>query len=322
MKKHNDTVFTVQEQFKIMLIFLVLSIIIVTIAYCSVYAVQSNNASDTLLQSSVSETTSDNSYTQQSEIIPESSINEETGKEESKQENSEESSELVSDNSEEKAELQENREYALSVYSKSTDEEVHHIENFPSLCQWPELPTGCESVSLTSVLNYFGFDISMTELVDNYLPINNDMVQLGDFHYEFLGNPYEYSGFGCLAPCIEKTAYNYFNDNNIQNYISADITGAAPQELYNLIAQDIPVVVWVTTGWVEPYIESSWQVSGGETVYWPFPEHCLVLTGYDKSENTVTVSNVDCGYEYTVSMPTFESVYEGMGSNAVVILEK
>lgn len=317
MKEKNSTNFTTQEQFVIMSVFLLLSIIIVTISYCSIGNRQSNDNNN----QSLSSETSDSYNSAQNVLTSEFS---ETASENSKpiQEEMEENSKPTQEEIEESNIRLENQNYAKIFYTNKTDEISHYIENFPSLCQWPELPTGCESVSLTSVLNYFGFDISMTDLVDNYLPINNNMINLGDFRYEFLGNPYEYSGFGCLAPCIEKTAYNYFSENNIDNYISADITGATSEELYNLIAQDIPVIVWVTTRWVDPYINASWEGRNGEIIEWPFPEHCLVLTGYDKYNNTVTVSDVDSGYEYSVYMPTFESVYTQMGSNAVVILQK
>lgn len=338
MKKSNDTNFTVKEQFTIMIIFLLLSIIIVTIAYCSVGNKEpdSNNTQLPSEQSSLSSEISDNYDTSTQNVLTSeiSEISEtyensdtsvdESGHDEVSQEerNLEEISEPTPKEIEESETRLENQNYAKTFYSKETDEISHHIEDFPSLCQWPTLPTGCETVSLTSVLNYFGFDVSMTDMADNYLPINNDMVNLGDFRYEFLGDPYEYSGFGCLAPCIETTAYNYFSANNITDYTVADITGTAPQELYNLIAQDIPVVVWVTTRWVDPYIDASWEGRNGEIIDWPFPEHCLVLTGYDKYDEMVIVSDVDSGYEYSVYMPTFESVYTQMGSNAVVILEK
>lgn len=52
---------------------------------------------------------------------------------------------------------------------------------------------------------------------------------------------------------------------------------------------------------------------------WMFPEHCLVLVGYDLDAGTVTVSDVEYGYNITVSMEQFEYIYDCMGSQAVVL---
>ena len=38
-----------------------------------------------------------------------------------------------------------------------------------NILQNPELPTGCESVALTMVLKYLGFDFEKTTIADDYL---------------------------------------------------------------------------------------------------------------------------------------------------------
>ena len=40
----------------------------------------------------------------------------------------------------------------------------------PCCSQYPELPTGCESVALTNLLNYYGFGLGKTIIADYYLP--------------------------------------------------------------------------------------------------------------------------------------------------------
>lgn len=40
----------------------------------------------------------------------------------------------------------------------------------PCYSQYPELPTGCESVALTNLLNYYGFGLGKTIIADYYLP--------------------------------------------------------------------------------------------------------------------------------------------------------
>ena len=39
----------------------------------------------------------------------------------------------------------------------------------PNILQNPELPTGCESVALTMLLHYWGYDTLKTEIADHYL---------------------------------------------------------------------------------------------------------------------------------------------------------
>ncbi len=334
MKKKKAVTFTTGEQFKIMLMFLLIFIIFVTFAFCSSLISQKNNA----VLSDNFETSQNPNISTSNEMLKESTAKDNEKRNEKLNEISSKTSVSGSDNisaeenvlnnsiSEELTkELTQynmtnpNKSYVSILYEKNTNEQQHNIVQYPSICQWPELPTGCEVVSLATVLNYYGLDVSAGYLADNCLPTNENMVQLGDFRYEFIGNPYNSSGFGCLAPCIERTAYNYFSENNITEYVSVDITGVAPKKLYNLIAQDIPVIVWVTTGWVTPYIDASWEGIDGKIIDWLFPEHCLVLTGFNYLSSTVTVSDVDCGYEYNVDMKTFESVYTDMGSNAVVV---
>lgn len=41
------------------------------------------------------------------------------------------------------------------------------IENVPSINQYPNYPTGCESVALTILLRYYGINISPDNIIDN-----------------------------------------------------------------------------------------------------------------------------------------------------------
>lgn len=195
----------------------------------------------------------------------------------------------------------------------------HQIENFRILNQYPTLPTGCEVVSLTSVLNHYGFDVSMTTMADEYMPYYNNYPP--NPNIGFLGDPHSRDGAGCYANCIKQTADNYFEANSVTDYVAVDISGCTVDELFDYLQNDVPVVTWVTSGFVIPWVESSWIVDG-EVINWCNYEHCLVTTGYNKSAGTVTVADDAGGYSYTVSISKFTDVFEGMGSMAVVILKK
>lgn len=194
--------------------------------------------------------------------------------------------------------------------------------NLSSLNQFPSLPTGCEAVALTSVLNYYGEDVSMHTMVEKYMPMKKyDYFSVSPHDY-FLGTPYSFeSGMGCFSGCIVKTANNYFKDKNIDDYYAMDITGCSTDELYNYLSNGVPVITWVTSSFVTPTVDGRWTVNG-ETITWCNHEHCLVTTGYDKASGNVTVADNSGGYSYSVSMSQYEKVFKGMGSMAVVVLKK
>ncbi len=194
--------------------------------------------------------------------------------------------------------------------------------SFKILNQFPSLPTGCEVVSLTSVLNHYGMDVSMTTMAEKYMPKKEYDYYSVSPHDYFLGTPYSFkTGMGCFSGCIVKTAENYFKDKKIDDYVAIDITGCSVDELYNYLQNDVPVITWVTSSFITPTVDGSWVVDG-ETITWCNHEHCLVTTGYDKSAQTVTVADDSGGYSYTVSMSQYEKVFKGMGSMAVVVLKK
>ena len=193
--------------------------------------------------------------------------------------------------------------------------------DFDILNQFPTLPTGCEVVSLTSVLNHLGFDVSMTTMADEYMPISDEAYYNTNPHEYFMGTPYTWDGFGCYSGCIVKTAENYFSDNGINDYVAIDISGCSTDELYNYLVNSVPVITWVTSNFVTPTKDGSWYVDD-ELFTWCNHEHCLVTTGFDKNKDTVTVADDSGGYSYSVSQSRFMDVFEGMGSMAVVILRK
>lgn len=202
------------------------------------------------------------------------------------------------------------------------DYKSHEISGFKALNQFPSLTTGCEVVSLTSVLNHYGFDVSMNTMAYDYMPImehNYYTVNPNDYFY---GVPTSYDdGMGCYPGCIVKTAENYFDDIENDEYIAVDISGGDINDLFNYLKSDIPVITWVTSGFTYPDIDSQWYVAD-ELITWYEREHCLVTTGYNENSSTVTVADVAGGYSYTVSLSKYKEVYETMGSMAVVILEK
>lgn len=193
-----------------------------------------------------------------------------------------------------------------------------------SIKQDPELPTGCEVVALTMLLNYLGFKIDKVTLSDKYLPKMAFYTKGGktygaDFHTTFAGDPKSKYSYGCYAPCITTTANKYLKDQN-SKLAAYDISGADFDTLLSdYVAQDKPVIVWIT-GWnlIEPKLTDKWYTPEGKLIQWLANEHCVVINGYDKTKGVIYAADSLYGnvyYDYT----KFKQRYEDLGKQAVYI---
>ena len=207
-------------------------------------------------------------------------------------------------------------EYESMPKSKSLD-----VKN---ILQTPELPNGCEITSLAIVLNYAGHNVDKVSLSDNLLekavPYTN-----ANPAKQNAGNPREaVKSYGCWAPVIYDTAVKYFSSivsgSGDKKLTPANLTGTQPRELYRLVSKGTPVIVWVTNPIdTEPYIMNTWTAKDGTQITWKHPSHTVVLTGYDLTAKTVTLSDPLQG-TVKVSMDIFETRYSQMGCQSVAIL--
>ncbi len=188
--------------------------------------------------------------------------------------------------------------------------------------QNPELPTGCEITALTTVLNYYGYNVSKTEMADNYL--EKSVNGLGDFWEVFVGNPRK-NGFGCYAKPIVKAANKYLATQNSE-YMAYNYSGAEFEDLLKTVESGTPVIIWSTMygrktrDLLEPYSTAKWTV-GGKTIQWIAPEHCMVLIGYDIDRNIAVMSDPQRGIvEY--NLETVKARYLAIHSQCVVLLEQ
>ncbi len=189
------------------------------------------------------------------------------------------------------------------------------------LSQYPELPTGCEITSLTTVLNFYGYDISKVEMSDKYLDKTID--KIGDFFEVFVGDPRE-NGFGCYAKPVVNAANRYFADVD-SNYKAVDKSGTKFEDLLKLVENDTPVIIWGTMYGEkektlrEPYTTVQWNIDGKD-LQWIAPEHCMVLIGYDLDRNVAIMSDPQRGIvEY--DLDTVKARYLALHSQCVVIEE-
>ena len=179
--------------------------------------------------------------------------------------------------------------------------------------QYPDMPSGCEITSLTMTLNYIGINVSNKYLADNYL----DTTEY-DMFKSFVGSVYDDHSFGCFAPVIVKAANSFFADNNI-NAEAVDISGSTREEIYDYIEDGDPVIIWNTKDML-PTKNEVYYIDGNEFI-WYDNEHCVVICGYDKNNNTVEIADSIAG-KVTRDADTFFQRYEDMLSQAVYIRVK
>lgn len=195
-----------------------------------------------------------------------------------------------------------------AVNQRSAQLQVSHIS------QLPNLPTGCEITSLTTVLNYYGYAVSKETMADDYLP--KCAFGTGSFRDYFIGNPRDENSFGCYARPIVSAASNYFSSHGSRHQVS-NYSGSDFSVLLNQVAEGKPVVMWITISLLPAYKTYEWNING-RNERWIAPEHCVVLTGYDLDAQTVTISDPLKGIE-KYNMRTVACRYNQMEQQAVVV---
>lgn len=201
----------------------------------------------------------------------------------------------------------------------------HSVENLSHIYQLPELPTGCEITSLTMVLNFYGADVNKETLAESYLEKegfynNGDKITRGpDYNYVFAGSPDDEHSFGCFPPCIVNAANACLEDLGFELH-AKDVSGSSFYSLFDYIKEDRPVVLWMTMDLKRPKHQVSWNIMDtDEKVTWPSNEHCVVLSGYNFYENTVTIYDPMRGIT-ELNMENVRKRYDDIGKHAVIIL--
>lgn len=182
----------------------------------------------------------------------------------------------------------------------------------PALQQYPELPTGCESIALTNALMSQGFNLSKTEVADRWLPKSSD-----DFVDAFMGDPHQADGNSCMAPGVTLGANAYLNAQHSQLQ-AMDLTGETFGAVLHEVSQNHPVIAWCTIGLEEPGECYDTERADGRTYRLLTNSHCVVIHGYDLDAGTVLTSDSLIG-QATYPLEVFAARYYALGAQAVVI---
>lgn len=185
----------------------------------------------------------------------------------------------------------------------------------PCYSQYPELPTGCESVALTNLLNYYGFGLGKTIIADYYLPKGSN----GNFVTAFDGNPRRSSGglMGCVAPAITIAGNNFLRAAGSGKQ-AKDVSFSLISSIKNRLTCGQPVEMWNTEwgSWPGGRYATRWY-NGHSYGLWG-GNHAVVLKGYDDEQGIVYLSDSING-NVTRNAQVFFGTWQQMDSQAVVI---
>ncbi len=208
----------------------------------------------------------------------------------------------------------------VSTAVDATSERPTVLIAAPALCQHPDFPTGCETVTAVMALQYAGESISPAAFIDNYLTCNDGFYRKGLFLYGpdpyrvFVGNPRIKASYGCMAPVIEAALVRYFQDEQrVTNTTGTDI----PALCQRYIDRGVPVILWATGDMTSVKTGGRWRLEDGRLFTWPSGEHCLLLVGYNEDNYFFN----DPKYGLTLPYPkgVTQQRYAEMGLQSLVI---
>ena len=188
------------------------------------------------------------------------------------------------------------------------------VPNIITYNQYPKYPNGCEAVALYILLKYYNVNVNIESVMDalpkgNPPYYNGDVLYGGDPNFEFLGDPASEAGWGIYDQGLAITA-NKFKDNIING------TGMDFNEIYNLITNNRPVIVWTSIDLKNSSIYKSWiSDKTGEIINWKRYNHALVVIGYNESE--IVVSDPINGQIRYFDKERFIYMYNYMGRRVI-----
>lgn len=205
------------------------------------------------------------------------------------------------------------------IYINAHQKEIIDV---PYLSQKGTFSTGCELVSATMLLQYYGYDVTVDQVVKK--TPRKELIQTKDGlvgphpSEAFVGNPQSANGFGCYSPVIVSVLDSFLIKE--PGMKATDLSGMELEELTEkYVRNNTPVLIWATMNMKEPYVGKSWVVkSTGKKFQWVAGEHSLVLVGYDRKNyyfNDPYESNGLIAFDKSL----VQMRYKSLGKQAVAI---
>jgi uncharacterized protein YvpB len=205
-----------------------------------------------------------------------------------------------------------------------------YVLDVPYINQTIKYPTGCESVSTTTVLQYYGLDVSVDDFIDNYLPMaeleiigydddGEKILSVENPNEYFIGNPKTYGGLGCYEKVIAKSVKALLKDYNLEKSFKVKAhTNLSIRDIEKYLSENIPVIVWATQDMKQSEEGLKWYLGDSKKVFqYMKNEHCLVAIGYDDDYIYCNDSLVG---RIAYPKKIFEDRYKQMGSRTVTIV--
>ncbi len=195
------------------------------------------------------------------------------------------------------------------------------VEN---ILQNPEMPNGCEAVSLTVLFNHLGFQTTGRDLFDQYFDKEDFTYGRAaaygpDPEYAYPGVPYEGGlGFYCFPGAVVKAANRYLAGQP-GDYYAFDTTGMGEDGIFTALDEGNPVIVWITRDGEAPRYNKKfvWTIDNTDENYRPYANlHVLVATGYD--DEYVYLADPLGNYE-KMERPLFFTLHRQLGMRSVLV---
>ena len=167
-----------------------------------------------------------------------------------------------------------------------------------------EMESGCEITALASALISYGFDVTATELADDYLIVD------GDYEFGYLASPYTDFGGG-FPPGVAQAANAYLEAQN-SPLVAHVLSGSTFASLRALVQAGYPVLVWTTLDQMPP----DYDEELGAIDDWYVNEHCMTV--YEVTDDYVVANDPLQGI-VELDADVFADVYEQCGSYALAI---
>lgn len=189
----------------------------------------------------------------------------------------------------------------------------------PPLSQYPDYPTGCESVTAVMALRHAGVSISVEDFVANHLPCDEvfyeeDGLLYGPDPYAvFIGDPRTPHSFGCMAPVIEQAVRSCIGEGRVVNTTGETLSALCGKYIDN----GVPVILWATMEMRPVSSGRMWFLPDARQFTWPSGEHCLLLVGYNESE--YLFNDPRHGAVVAYDKNSVEVAYASLGKQSLVI---
>lgn len=200
-----------------------------------------------------------------------------------------------------------------SVEEKSDENGV--MLDVIEFCQYPDYPTGCESVSLYMLLNFYGVDVTVDQIYD-LLPMGaqpyddeNGVRHGANPEREFVGDPRSEYSYGVFNEPIAKVAEQFMPGVKTEKAATVD-------DIKAILDTGNPVLAWYVSAPMRDIMYRwAWLDENGELVHWPGGEHAVVVCGYD--DTSLTYRDPNAGTTVIIDYDTFAKSFSELGGRIV-----